>query len=71
MTITLLNTVHNTVTAVRPTKSGRLNERQVKAAFKVLCGMSDCRCNKISIATANGCRYHFTPSPTGGELTAF
>lgn len=72
MLITLKNHIHNTTANVRPTKAGRLNDRQVKAAYRALCGQSDCQCQKVtSAANEQGRKFYFTQSPNGADLTAF
>lgn len=71
MRITLFNAFHETTVVVRPTPSGHLNIRQVKAAFKALCSQDDCKCTKVTRAYGGNRPFYFTQSPKGGELTAF
>jgi len=56
MIVTLANKFHGTTAAVRPELShnramGWVKGDASRRAFRKLCGMSDCKCNKIDVAT--------------------
>ena len=44
-TATLRNDFHNTVARVRYESGVPLSERQVRRAYRKLCGMADCSCS--------------------------